>query len=106
MADLWFEDLKREILAERPVCEVCGIRYATELNHCIVHDQKRIHRQLTCRENLQATCSICHTSTEQKAHSREEREKFVEKQIERGYDIGKWYRSLDLRVKEAWLLKL
>jgi hypothetical protein len=65
---------------------------------------KRYHKLLTVAENLQPICEVCHTSGEQRANGMENRMAFANIQIERGYKIGSWYRSLPLKVKERWLL--
>ena len=90
------------ILTRRPICEVCWSRPATQLHHCLVHRMKG-HPELTCEENLQPICERCHTSGEQRANSMENRIAFANIQIERGFKIGEWYRSLPLKVKEHWL---
>jgi hypothetical protein len=94
------------ILLMRPTCEVCWSRPATQLHHALVHDMRRHHKLLTVPENLQPICEVCHTSGEQRANSMENRIMFANRQIELGYKIGDWYRSLPLKVKEAWLLNL
>lgn len=101
----WFRRLKMELLEERPWCEICGAP-GTDLHHCLVHDMKRYHRELTCKENLQVLCSKCHTSLEQGGDVMDNRLAFVEAQIKRGYDIPGWYRNLPLKVKEQWLLRM
>lgn len=110
MAENWEVKLRNDLLRKRGrFCEICGIRYATEYHHCIIHDDKRnarIHRILTCEENGMMTCSICHTSGEQTANNIDVRGAFVARQINRGYHIKKWYNELPIRVKEYWLLNL
>lgn len=99
-------ELKRVIFADRPLCELCNRNRATELHHCLVHDMKRYHKELTVPENLMAVCSYCHTSLSQQANSYEVRVQFAQEQIRRHYNISKWYRSLPLKYKEQWLLDL
>lgn len=94
-----------DILRKRSVCEICHVRPATQLHHCIVHDSKRYHKELTVPENLMPVCEICHTSLAQTANSSRIREEFINEQIKRGYDIGKWYRELPLKYKEHWILQ-
>jgi len=102
----WYQELKEEILRKNPMCELCGSGYATQLHHCLVHDCKRYHRLLTCRENLMPICEKCHTSLEATANNFEVKREFAIRQIQKGYDIGKWYRNLPLKVKERWLENL
>lgn len=106
MSELWFEDLKLSLFRKRPLCEICKKRRATQAHHCLVHDTKRYHRELTCLENLMGVCDICHTSLEQKANGTKRRMEFAYEQMKRGYNIGKWYRLLPLKVKEQWILDL
>ena len=101
-----FADLKTRILRQRPICEICGVRAATELHHCLVHDSKRYHRLVTVEENLMPVCSICHTSGQSTANSYEIKVKFAKSQIERGYNIRGWYKGLPLKSKENWLLEI
>ena len=94
------------ILIRRPVCEVCHSRPSEQLHHAIIHDMKRYHKLLTVEINLQPICAECHTSGEQRANSFENRQAFVNVQIERGYNVGEWCRSLPLKYIEDWLLRL
>ncbi len=94
------------ILIRRPVCEVCWIRDANQLHHCIIHNMRRYHKILTVEINLQPICEVCHTSLEQVANSFENRQAFVNVQIERGFDVGAWIRGLPLKYIEDWLLRI
>jgi hypothetical protein len=94
------------ILIRRPTCEVCWCNPATQLHHCIIHDMKRYHKLLTVEINLQPICETCHVSGEQRANSFENRQAFVNVQIERGFAVGAWVRSLPLKYIEDWLLRL
>lgn len=94
------------ILIRRPVCEICWNEPATDLHHGIIHDMRRYHKILTVEINLQPLGKLCHTSLEQVANSFENRQMFVNVQIEHGYDVGAWCRSLPLKYIEDWLLRL
>jgi hypothetical protein len=94
------------ILIRRPVCEICYNEPATDLHHCIIHDMRRYHKILTVEINLQPLGKLCHTSLEQVANSFENRVAFVNRQIELGYNVGEWIRSLPLKYIEDWLLRL
>jgi len=94
------------ILIRRPTCEVCHSRPSTQLHHAIIKDMRRYHKLLTVEINLQPICETCHTSGEQHANSFENRQAFVMVQIERGFDVGAWIRSLPLKYIEDWLLRL
>lgn len=98
-----FRELKEKILRKRPLCENCYERGATQLHHCLVRDSKRYHELVTVEENLMPVCEVCHTSLEQTVNRFEVRVKFAERQVERGYDIAKWYNELPIKVKEHWL---
>jgi deoxyxylulose-5-phosphate synthase len=102
-----FTELKERIIAKRPICEICGVRSATQLHHCLVHDMKKYHKELTVEENLMPVCESCHTSGEQTANRLEVRMKFALRQIDvYGLDVVKWYNGLPLKSKEYWLLNL
>lgn len=94
------------ILIRRPICEICWSEPATDLHHGIIHDIRRYHKILTVEINLQPLGKLCHTSLEQVANSFENRVAFVNRQIELGYDVGAWIRSLPLKYIEDWLLRL
>jgi len=102
--ELWEKDLREKLLKKRGrLCEICGVAYATEMNHCLVHDKKnnkKLHRLLTCEENLQLVCSACHA---QKGHTRENKIQFANEQVKRGYNISEWYSGLPFLIKENWL---
>lgn len=100
----WYEEMKREILQRRQLCELCWIRPATQLHHALVHDMKRYHRELSTPENMQPVCDICHTSAEQTANSFTQKRMFAWRQMRLGYDIRAWYRNLPLKSDpEPWL---
>lgn len=96
-------DVRVSILEKRgALCENCGTRTWTELHHCLVHDSKRLHKQVTVEENLMAVCRRCHSHL----NGHEVRVAFAKKQVERGYDICAWYNSLNMKNKESWLRNL
>ena len=86
-----------DLLLKRSICEMCGVRQATELHHCIIHRRKG-NPKLDAEENLMPVCHQCHM--EAKVNSREVRKKFWKEQIKRGYDMHAWYNSLGLKYKE------
>lgn len=96
-------ELRESILSKRgSLCECCGVYKWTDLHHVIVHDNKRYHKQVTVEENLMAVCRHCHPHL----NGHEVRRIFALKQIERGYDVVKWYKNLGLKVTEDWILRL
>lgn len=102
-----FQEMKERILKKRPICELCGLRRATQLHHCLVHDMKQYHALLTVEENLLPCCDRCHTSMEQTANRLDVRVKFAHRQIDvYGLDVIKWYTGLPLKFKEQWILDL
>jgi hypothetical protein len=105
MAEQWFEDLKAEILSHRMICESCYDEPATQLHHCLVHDLKKFHRELTVAENLMPVGEKCHTSLKQNVNGIKVKMRFAVAQKARGYDVGGWYRNLPFKFKEEkWLL--
>jgi hypothetical protein len=95
--------IRERILKKRgPLCEYCRVMPWQELHHCLVHDSKRYHTAVTVPENLMAVCRSCHPL----CNGHEVRITFAQNQLKRGYDIGKWYRSLGLKSPEYWLLSL
>jgi hypothetical protein len=95
--------MRELLLKERgPLCEHCGIRRWTDLHHCLVHDSKRLHVLVTVLVNLMCVCRKCHPYL----NGHEVRVKFARLQIERGYDVVKWYQGLNLKSTEQWVLEL
>lgn len=92
--------MRAELLKERgPLCEHCGVREWQDCHHVLVHDSKRLHKQVTVPENLMCVCRECHPYL----NGHEVRRDFRDRQVNRGYDIRGWYNSLDMKIKEAWL---
>lgn len=85
------------------LCEVCGLDKATDAHHCIEMRQKRYMKELTVAENLEAVCHKCHM--EGRADSAEHAIEFAKRQVERGYDILRWYNSLPMKTKRFPNLK-
>jgi hypothetical protein len=56
-------------------CEWCKKREAEQRHHCLIHDSKRFHEELTVEENLMLACSYCHTGV----------------CVLNGYDIRVWF---------------
>lgn len=95
--------MRELILKERgPLCEHCGFNPWTELHHCLVHDSVRLHKLVTVPVNLMAVCRQCHPYL----NGHESRKQFAEKQLNRGYNVGEWYRNLPLKHYEHWLYSL
>lgn len=95
--------LRKTIASKRGLlCEVCCLREWSELHHCLVHDNKRLHKQLTVEENLMAVCRECHPHL----NGHEVRKRFLEIQLSRGYDILSWYNALDMNIKECWIVEM
>lgn len=76
-------------------CEICTIRKATEKNHCIIHRRKGYEKYLDVPENMEFVCHSCH---DYPAHTTEHKREFWKKQIERGYDMDKWWDSLPWKL--------
>lgn len=60
------------------MCEWCHKREAEQRHHCLIHDSKRFHGELTVKENLMAVCAYCHTG----------------ECLLNGYDIRLWFWSI------------
>ena len=96
-------ELREEIRSERGnLCEFCQKRSWSDLHHCIVHDSVRYHKAVTVKENLMAVCRVCHPYL----NGHDTRVRFALKQLERGYDIIKWYMDLPIKVREDWIINL
>ena len=93
---LSLERLKQLIFDERGYfCEYCGLEYWSQLHHCLLHRSKR-YPQLNAAVNLQAVCPRCHMNGG--VNSRENKQKFRELQIGRGYDPDRWISELPLKI--------
>lgn len=94
------ESLKEKLILERgSFCEVCGrpvMGPALELHHCLIHRMKGV-KELNGPENLQLVCHECHTCGP--ANSWQNRQKFWNDQIARGYDMQAWMENLPLKIK-------
>lgn len=94
------QELWDEIVAERgPQCELCHWRMATQKHHCIVK-RKKGHPEFDCKENIEITCDECHIWGDGYINSYEHKVGFWNKQVARGYDMRKFYDSLNLKVRE------
>jgi hypothetical protein len=89
-------------------CENCGAEFTydnrPEKHHCLIGRDKR-YPELDNEINIELLGHVC-CHSQGYVNSQEHAAVFAARQIERGYDVGKWYRSLPLKVKEAWLLNL
>ena len=94
------EELFDFLVAERgPYCEICHWRKATQAHHCIVKRRKG-HPERDVPANRELTCDECHIWGDGYVNSYEHKCSFWQKQIERGYDMRKFYDSLNLKSKE------
>jgi len=85
-----------ELRRERgPMCEKCGIREAVERHHALIHDVKRFHEQLTCKENIMQACDVCHRG----------------ECVLNGYDMRVWFWGVQCerygkKYMKRWITKL
>lgn len=96
MTEITIYDLRRE---RGQYCEWCGEREMEQRHHCLVHDSKRFHSELTVRENLMGVCWQCHTG-DCKVNGYEVRVKFFERQCRR-YGLPhmlEWVASLPVKL--------
>lgn len=89
-------------------CENCGAKFDRYINvatrhHCLVRVSKN-HPEYDNECNIELVCHRCHASGA--VDTFEHRKEFTQRQIERGYQVGEWIRSLPLKYIEDWLLRL
>jgi len=88
-------------------CEICGQsnKYANwyERHHCLIRRSRR-NDKLDNEINIELLCHSCHALG--LGDTFEHRKEFAQRQIERGYQVGEWIRSLPLKYIEDWLLRL
>ena len=86
------------------ICQNCGLHCASrggpEANHCLVHDRKRYHRQVTIYMNKELVCHICHQEGE--VHTIQHRLEFYRKRCEQyGRDVvDGWLKGLPIAYAE------
>ena len=73
------------------LCNICRVRQASERNHCVIYRSKGWEKYLDVEENLEDVCPDCHKYP---AHTAAHKKEFWKQQIERGYDMDKWWNSL------------
>ena len=81
------------------VCEICRIRPATDLHHCLLRRDKR-KPELNHEINLECVCRECHLLGY--GDTLEHRRTFYVRQVERyGYDVvHAWLDGLPLKIKK------
>jgi len=67
-----YKALKLRLLALYPICEVCGISRASQINHVLYHKHGGIFDSI---ENCRSCCPNCNTGYGQNANSREAKKK-------------------------------
>ena len=94
---LWKDQARlRELLRRErgELCEYCRTGLWTQLKHCIFH-RRAYAPQYNAAVNLQCVCAACHVGA---AHSRENKDRFRELQIGRGYEVDRWISELPLKI--------
>jgi hypothetical protein len=88
-------------------CENCQSLFTffnvAQRHHCLIRRRKNTP-ELDNEINIELVCTYCHNSGD--VDTFEHRQAFVNVQIERGFDVGEWVRSLTLKYIEDWLLRL
>ena len=94
-----YKALKDLLLSKYPVCEVCNILRASQIDHALYH----VHGgQFDCIENCRSCCPNCNTGYGDNANSREAKKLHWQKRCEElGHDhmvewnsqIGKYRRE-------------
>ena len=86
-------------------CENCGALFTfnnrAERHHALLGRDKR-YPELDNEINIELLGSEC-CHSQGYVNSQDHTEEFARRQIERGYDVGEWVRSLPLKVIESWL---
>ena len=96
----WIE-LKKELLADYPMCKFCRIRPAVHLHHGIINKaklrNKKMHKFLDHKFNAIEICAECHFS----ADAYEMRRTAYWINVTRyGDDVAVWYDELPIKIKE------
>ena len=101
MANKWNE-LKRELFEDSPLCKLCKIRPAIHLHHAVISKgkvrNKKKHKYLDVKENALEVCGTCHPFADAydvrlSAWEINCRRYGIEHMIE-------WYDELPLRIKD------
>ena len=87
---------KLALLQKYPACEICGIRPAVEVNHCLYHVHGGI---FDSNENCQAVCHECHN---QNGHSRVNKVNHWYKRKSEGYPMQSWNLLISENRREWW----
>jgi len=89
-------------------CENCGAPFTREnrpeRHHCLFGRDKR-YPELDNEINIELLGYIC-CHRKGAVNKQKHAEEFAQRQIERGYNVGEWIRSLPLKYIEDWLLRL
>lgn len=81
------------------VCELCHVRPATEMHHCLYH-RRRGAPCLDDGPNIELLCHQCHQDGA--VNSWAHRVAFWRRQTER-YDMDAWHEALPIKKKERFV---
>ena len=97
-----WNELKKELFADYPMCKLCMIRPAVHLHHAVINKgkvrNKKFHKLLDCKENALEVCEKCHKT----ADGYHKRMKAYRINVDRYGEehMRDWYDSLPFKVKE------
>ena len=97
-----WNELKREMFENHPLCKLCRIRPAVHLHHAVINKGKvrnrKMHKFLDVRENALEICEECHKGADS---YRKRREAFWLNATRYGRaHMMKWYDDLPFKIKE------
>ena len=97
-----WNELKKELFADSPMCAFCKIRPAVHLHHAVINKgkvrNKKLHKYLDVKENALEICEICHKM----ADAYDARKASYSINVRRyGLEhMRTWYNELPLKIKE------
>ena len=99
--DKKYKELKLMLLEKYPLCEVCEISTATQVDHALYHIHGGIFDSV---ENCRSCCPNCNTGYGDNANSREAKKKHWEKRCrELGHDhMVEWNSQIGKYRKECF----
>ena len=99
-----WNELKKDLFENRPVCKLCKVKPAVHLHHCIVSKgqarNRKFHKHLNVIENALEVCSDCHVGAD--AYNVRLMAWQIQCQRYGRERINDWYDNLPFKVKEAY----
>lgn len=88
---------KIALLQKYPTCEICGIRQASQVNHCLYHVHGGIFDSF---ENCHSSCEQCHNA---RGHSRANKARHWQKRFDEGFEMCAWNMQVVETRREWWV---